>query len=92
MLGKTINVFVEDPTGKLIYSSNSQIYQWYDSTKLNVSGDYKICFGNDEAREKQLYINILANSKHDTVKRIENEKQLNETHTYMVVRIYNRQK
>ena len=81
-----IDVLIDDPSGKNIRLSAATVYDWYDSKSLNLTGDYKICFRNNERFEKQIYINIVGNSKYGTLEKKQKQQEINQTHTYMQVR------
>lgn len=82
-----MDVRISDPNGQLIHSSSDTIYEWFDSKLLNYTGEYKVCVQNKNAYVKRIYLNIVANTRQEFVEKLEKQKALNQTHSFMNVTV-----
>lgn len=86
---------IADPKNTQIFYKPDETFSWFDTSNITNPGIHTVCINNRDSHEKVVYLNFISfpknkytnngNSKKEAQMKAIEQKQLNETHSTMMV-------
>jgi len=93
-----VTIMIADPKNVQLFYKQDETFVWYDTPAIENAGVHTVCINNKDSHEKVAYLNFVGFPKNyqsgrnspyvEKEKKLEDAKQLNQTHDKMMVKLF----